>query len=44
MDDYAKQSQFLKTKNERNPLWKKGLRKKDHTAKPAKTNPNKANL
>ena len=28
MDDYAKQTQFLKTENERNPLWKKGLRKK----------------
>ena len=26
--NYAKQSQFLKTENERNPLWKKGLRKK----------------
>jgi hypothetical protein len=44
MNDYAKQTQFLKTKNERKPLWKKGLRKKDHTASLSKTNPNKANF
>jgi hypothetical protein len=28
LNDYAKQTQFLKTENARNPLWKKGLRKK----------------
>ena len=36
MNDYAKQSQFLKTENERNPLWKKGLRKKTVRSVPQK--------